>query len=146
MKIKKLAAFLMSTWCLNHFHMRVQVCMSTIIMCKYKRNIAWGSLIHFQAERRKQDLLPYQRIPSRDVNLVGFFLFTRRTPIKHQVLKFDDLVSVGGSFFNPNVPTKVIVHGYDDQALTSWLINMKVLSFTRHSTCDYYWALFRTSI
>ena len=45
MKIKKLAAFLMSTWCLNHFHMRVQVCMSTIIMCVSTKEISLEALL-----------------------------------------------------------------------------------------------------
>ena len=43
----------------------------------------------------------------------------------YEELIFDDVESVLASNFDPNLPTKVLVHGFGDDGTTSWVIRVK---------------------
>ena len=67
-----------------------------------------------------------KRIPSRDVNKVRFYLFTKSNPENYEEIKFADYDSVKKSHFDFQKPTKFIVHGYNDRPLTDWILKVKV--------------------
>ena len=63
--------------------------------------------------------------PSRNASDVRFLLFTRQNPDQEQILEFDNPDSVTNSNFNPNLPTKILVHGYTDNGKVGWVMNTK---------------------
>lgn len=47
--------------------------------------------------------------PSADVR---FYVFTPANPLDEQLVRYDDRASVAASNFDPNRPTKFVVHGW----------------------------------
>ncbi|XP_041975190.1 pancreatic triacylglycerol lipase-like [Aricia agestis] len=45
----------------------------------------------------------------------AYWLYTRRNPNNHQLLVNGNINSVASSFYNPNLPLKVIVHGWNSK-------------------------------
>ena len=58
---------------------------------------------------------------------VDFLLWTNKNPFSETILKYDDSLpsSLDDSNFDENLPTKVIVHGYDGSGTQEWVINVK---------------------
>ncbi|XP_022117415.2 pancreatic triacylglycerol lipase isoform X1 [Pieris rapae] len=48
-----------------------------------------------------------------------YWLYTRRNPTNHQVLKVNDDNSIRNSNYNGNLPTKVVVHGWNSKGSSS---------------------------
>lgn len=61
--------------------------------------------------------------PSTNVSDVHFLLWTRQNPTEgsEQELILNDLDSVAGSFFDPMLQTKVLIHGFTDNGRVSWI-------------------------
>ena len=63
---------------------------------------------------------------ARDVaNDVDFLLWTRTNPSDADHLKVDDVTGLNASHFDRNLPTKILVHGYDDTGTTGWVLNVR---------------------
>ena len=62
---------------------------------------------------------------STDETLTQYYLWSKANPNQEQELLFGNTESVLASNFNANLPTKVLVHGFTDSGLTSWVIRVK---------------------
>ena len=63
---------------------------------------------------------------TRDVtNDVDFLLWTRRNPKDAQHLKVGDVDGLNATNFDKTLPTKILVHGYDDTGTTGWVLNVR---------------------
>lgn len=65
------------------------------------------------------------KCPNPDIQ---FYLFTRKNARDRQSIRVDETwqkSNLSDSFFNPNHPTKVIVHGYNSDMFLTPLIQMK---------------------
>ncbi|XP_050671086.1 pancreatic lipase-related protein 2-like [Leptidea sinapis] len=58
---------------------------------------------------------PIDRQVSRNGADNQYWLYTRRNPTNHQVLRHNDVNSVRNSNFNPSRPIKVLVHGWNSK-------------------------------
>ena len=58
---------------------------------------------------------------------VDFLLWTRKNPFSETILKYDNSLplSLDDSNFDEDLPTKVIVHGFDGSGTQEWVINVK---------------------
>lgn len=59
---------------------------------------------------------------------IKFYLYTRKNTKDRQSIRVDETwekSNLSNSFFNPNHPTKVIVHGYNSDMFLTPLIQMK---------------------
>lgn len=66
-----------------------------------------------------------RKCPDSDIK---FYLYTRRNRKDRQHIYVDDSLeqsSLFDSYFNPNHPTKIIIHGYNSDMFLSPLIQMK---------------------
>lgn len=63
--------------------------------------------------------------PSTDLKLVQFLLFTRSNPDDEQILSIGEPKSIIESNFNPDLPTKVIIHGWVGKGTSWWILQMK---------------------
>ncbi|CAG0885947.1 unnamed protein product [Darwinula stevensoni] len=66
-------------------------------------------------------LLP---VPPHEVGL-RLFLYTRLNPVQEQELVWNDEESIRRSNFRPELPTKVIVHGWREHGQREWMVRMK---------------------
>ena len=66
-------------------------------------------------------LLP---VPPHEIGL-RLFLYTRSNPTRPQELAWDDESSIRSSHIRPELPTKVIVHGWREHGQRDWMIRMK---------------------
>ena len=67
---------------------------------------------------------------STDETLTKYYLWSNANhnhlqSSSYEELIFDDVESVLASNFDPNLPTKVLVHGFGDGGTTSWVIGVK---------------------
>lgn len=63
--------------------------------------------------------------PDQDIK---FYLFTRSNPEDRQYVHIDETLeksNLSSSYFNPSLPTKVIIHGYNGDMFLEPLIKMK---------------------
>ena len=70
----------------------------------------------------------YQAAERHDaVKNVDFLLWTNKNPFSETTLKYDDSLpfSLDDSNFDEDLPTKVIVHGFDGSGTQEWVINVK---------------------
>lgn len=77
---------------------------------------------------------------------IKFYLFTRSNPEDRQYVHIDDTMeksNLSSSYFNPSLPTKVIIHGYNADMFLAPLINMKGEYLSRGSYNLFYvdWSL-----
>ncbi|XP_046392749.1 pancreatic lipase-related protein 2-like isoform X2 [Ischnura elegans] len=63
-------------------------------------------------------------LPRRVIN-TRFILYTRRNPSEGQVLSAHNDQSIRKSHFDPTKPTKVIIHGFIDTPLSSWVKELR---------------------
>ena len=58
---------------------------------------------------------------------VDFLLWTRRNPIYYRKLHYNKSLPriLNNSHFSPNIPTKLLIHGYGDTGTTDWIIRVK---------------------
>lgn len=66
-----------------------------------------------------------EKCPHSDIR---FYLYTRKNPQDRQLIHVDeawDKSNLSGSNFNPNDPTKIILHGYNSDMFLTPLIQMK---------------------
>ncbi|XP_071443298.1 pancreatic lipase-related protein 2-like [Hetaerina americana] len=63
-------------------------------------------------------------LPRRVIN-TRFILYTRRNPSEGQVLSAHNDQSIRKSHFEPTKPTKVIIHGFIDTPLSSWVKELR---------------------
>lgn len=63
---------------------------------------------------------------------VRFFLLSRLNPTIGQPLLFRDLTSLRASNYNPSLPTRVIIHGFQNDASSDVNIQLTA-AFLRHS-------------
>ncbi|KAG8228722.1 hypothetical protein J437_LFUL009404 [Ladona fulva] len=63
-------------------------------------------------------------LPRRVIN-TRFILYTRKNPAEGQVLSAHNDQSIRKSHFDPAKPTKVIIHGFIDTPLSSWVKEMR---------------------
>lgn len=54
-----------------------------------------------------------------------FILYTEKNPTDGQLISADDEDSIKKSNFNPNWPTKFIIHGFIDTPLSNWVSDMR---------------------
>ncbi len=62
---------------------------------------------------------------SKNVSDVKLFLWTRKSPLKYFVLSPWDVAGLSISNYNRNKPTKILIHGFSDHGLTSWVKKFK---------------------
>ena len=70
----------------------------------------------------------YLQLSRKDVvKDVDFLLWTKHNPFAETILKYDDSLpeSLSHSHFDENLPTKILVHGYDGYGTQEWVINVK---------------------
>uniref|UniRef100_A0A8D8C9D9 Pancreatic lipase-related protein 2 n=1 Tax=Culex pipiens TaxID=7175 RepID=A0A8D8C9D9_CULPI len=77
---------------------------------------------------------------------IKFYLFTRSNPEDRQYVHIADTMeksNLSSSYFNPSLPTKVIIHGYNADMFLAPLINMKGEYLSRGSYNLFYvdWSL-----
>lgn len=73
-------------------------------------------------------IIAYQAAQKHDVvKDVDFLLWTNKNPFSETILKYDDSLpfSLDDSNFDEDLPTKVIVHGFDGSGTQEWVINVK---------------------
>jgi len=70
-------------------------------------------------------LLEFRFTISRDLSKIQIFLWTRKNKLQYNniVIGDSDTLSRGG--FNKNDPIKIFIHGFSDQAITSWTRTLK---------------------
>ncbi|XP_055632870.1 uncharacterized protein LOC129773297 [Toxorhynchites rutilus septentrionalis] len=76
--------------------------------------------------------------PDEDVK---FYLYTRSNPEDRQYVHIDESLeksNLSSSYFNPSLPTKVIIHGYNADMFLAPLINMKGEYLSRGSYNLFY--------
>lgn len=54
-----------------------------------------------------------------------FILYTEKNPTEGYLLQADDDESIKKSYFNPEWPTKFIIHGFIDTPLSNWVSEMR---------------------
>ena len=74
-------------------------------------------------KQNNPSLPPLPPLPTTSTNVseVRFYLWTRQNPEHEQELFFRNEESVTGSLFNPEVKTKVLVHGFTSSGKTTWV-------------------------
>ena len=75
----------------------------------------------------KLNVIIFQKSGKDVVKNVDFLLWTKHNPFAETVLKYDDSLpnALDNSHFDQNLPTKIIVHGYDGSGTQEWVINTK---------------------
>ena len=56
---------------------------------------------------------------------VNFLLWTRENPKLYDILQVDNATGLKMSHFNKDLPTKMLIHGFQDTGTTGWIINVK---------------------
>ena len=74
-----------------------------------------------------QHYFTFQELERDVVENVDFLLWTNHNPFAETILKYDDSLPgvLHNSHFDENLPTKVIVHGFDGSGRQEWVINVK---------------------
>lgn len=52
-------------------------------------------------------------------------LYTDKNPCDGQKLSANDYTSISNGYFNPNLPTKFIIHGFIDSSQMKWVQQMR---------------------
>ena len=60
---------------------------------------------------------------------VDFLLWTKENPEKADKIIIGDLSSLVN--FKPDLPTKILIHGYEDTGTTSWVLNVRDAYFQK---------------
>lgn len=69
--------------------------------------------------------LLYHFPSEREVINTSFSLFTGKNLCEGQSLNASDYNSIAASNFDPNLPTKFIIHGFIDSAQMRWVLEMR---------------------
>lgn len=62
---------------------------------------------------------------SKNVSEVRLLLWTRKAPLKYHILQLGDLADLSVSNYNRSHPTKILIHGFSDEGLTTWVKTFK---------------------
>ena len=62
---------------------------------------------------------------SKNVTDVRLLVWTRKSPLKYHPLSIGDLAGLSVSTYNRSNPTKILIHGFADAGLTSWVKKFK---------------------
>merc|ERR1711962_610782 len=83
-----------------------------------------------------QDVLSeFQPTISKNVSDVRLILWTRKSPLKYDTLTLGDpLQTISMSSYNRSNPTKILIHGFSDKGLTSWVKTFKKKYLERYDT------------
>merc|ERR1711997_225793 len=56
---------------------------------------------------------------------VDFLLWTKDNPREPDKLKVGDVFSLHLSHFKSDLPTKILIHGFEDTGTTGWVLNVR---------------------
>jgi len=70
-------------------------------------------------------LSEFQPDISRNVSQVRLLLWTKKTPLKYYELHPYDVLSLSVSNYNRSNPTKILIHGFSDNGLTTFVKTLK---------------------
>ena len=64
---------------------------------------------------------------------VDFLLWTEDNPTEPDKLKVGDVFSLHLSHFKSDLPTKILIHGFEDTGTTGWVLNVRDEYFKKES-------------
>ena len=64
---------------------------------------------------------------------VDFLLWTKDNPTEPDKLKVGDVFSLHLSHFKSDLPTKILIHGFEDTGTTGWVLNVRDEYFKKES-------------
>ena len=62
---------------------------------------------------------------------VDFWLWTRQNPDVADPLKLNNLTLLQNSHFQKDLPTRILIHGYEDTGTTGWVLNVRDAYFIK---------------
>ena len=62
---------------------------------------------------------------------VDFLLWTKDNPILEDKLYIGNLSALRKSHFNKDLPTRILIHGYEDTGTTGWVMRVRDSYFTK---------------
>ena len=70
---------------------------------------------------------------------VDFLLWTKENPnpSEYDKLKIGNLSALNSSHFKPDLPTKILIHGFEDHGTTGWVLKMTEQYFKKVQLIDH---------
>lgn len=105
----------------------ITVALVALVVLLYATDI--GSLVYLRSQRFVyvvyDVLTEFKFSISRDLKDIKIYLWTRKNPRSYYLLLNGDVANLASSHFNRSHPTKILVHGFSDRGLTTWIKTFK---------------------
>ena len=62
---------------------------------------------------------------------VDFLLWTRQNPDVSDPLRLNNVTLLQHSHFQKDLPTRILIHGYEDTGTTGWVLNVRDAYFIK---------------
>ena len=90
------------------------------------KKICYGDLGCFSIDDPFDNTLGFLPESPEDIHF-DLTLYTRNNSQIGVQLGYNNTTSVSSSSFNPNIPTKIVIHGYMSDAFEPWVLNISNL-------------------
>ena len=101
----------------------ITACTLTVIFILYQMSIVQA--LHRFFVQLHGVMSEFQPNISRNVSQVRLLLWTKKAPLKYYELRPYDITTLSVSAYNRSKPTKVLIHGFSDNGLTTFVKTMK---------------------